>query len=83
MNELTDRDRLLVAGEKGREDGGRHCTLMERWSQGQREMERKCQMEKLRPLTSEAGSAGGLPQKRLLRAMPACSMFPVFPNTRP
>lgn len=32
---------------------------------------------------SEAGSAGGLPQKRLLRVMPACSMFPVFPNTRP
>lgn len=38
-------------------------------------------MERL--LTSEAASGGGLPQKRLLRAMPACSTFPVFPNTRP
>lgn len=40
-------------------------------------------MERLQPLTSEAASGGGLPQKRLLRAMPACSTFPVFANTRP
>lgn len=33
-------------------------------------------------LTSEAASGGGLPQKRLLRAMPACSMLPAVPNTR-
>lgn len=29
-------------------------------------------------LTSEVASKGGLPQKRLLRAMPADSMLPVF-----
>lgn len=40
-------------------------------------------MERLQALTSEAASGGGLPQNRLLRVMPAGSMFPVFPNTRP
>ncbi|KAB1284098.1 hypothetical protein Cadr_000000511 [Camelus dromedarius] len=72
-----------LGGQMGQENGGRHCRVNgEVVSASERELERKSQMERLQTLTSEAASVGGLPQKRLLRAMPACSMFPVFPNTR-
>lgn len=39
--------------------------------------EKQAKEEQPQPLTSEVASGGGLPQKRLLRAMPADSMLPV------
>lgn len=63
-----------LGGQKGRENGGRCPRANGEVISGS---------ERLQQLTSEAASGDGLPQNRLLRAMPACSTFPVFPNTRP